>query len=101
MMEVGRVCVKTAGRESGSIVVVVKKLEDGFVMIDGNVKRRKCNIAHLEPTEKILKIKDDETTLNVYKAMEADKIKVIKRKPKKEKKVKKEEVKEKPKVKKK
>lgn len=96
MLDVGRVCLKTAGRESGKIVVIVKKIDDNFVVIDGNVKRRRCNISHLEPSEKILKIKNDDTTLNVYKAMESEKIKIVKRKSKKEKKVqeKKKEVKE-------
>ena len=100
-MEIGRVCIKTAGREAGKVVVVVKKEEDSFVLVDGNVKRRKCNLAHLEPTETILKIKENDSTANVHKAMEAEKLKVITRKPKKEKKVaEKKEVKKEKKVKK-
>lgn len=49
MMEVGRLCVKVAGREAGMKCVIVEVVDDKFVMVDGQVKRRKCNIAHLEP----------------------------------------------------
>ena len=86
MLDIGRVCIKTAGRETGKIAIVVKKEEDGFVLVDGNVKRRKCNVGHLQPTDKIIKIKENDSTGNVHKAMEAEKMKVVVRKPKKVKK---------------
>lgn len=57
MFDVGRVCIKTAGREKGSTAVVVDKIDDNFVLIDGGVRRRKCNILHLEPLPKIIDIK--------------------------------------------
>ena len=54
MLEVGRVCVKTAGREAGSRCVVTEVLDKNFVTVDGGVRRKKCNISHLEPlTQKI------------------------------------------------
>lgn len=56
-MEIGRLCVKTAGRDSGGLCVVVDVLDKHFVTIDGNVRRRKCNMLHLEPLDEILKIK--------------------------------------------
>jgi len=56
-MNIGRVCVKIAGREAGSIAVIVDHVDDTFVLIDGVVKRRKCNKNHLEPTSKIIEIK--------------------------------------------
>jgi len=56
-MEIGRLCVKLAGRDSGRIAVVVDQLEGNFVLIDGNVRRKKCNINHLEPLDDIIKIK--------------------------------------------
>ncbi len=53
MTEVGTVCLKIAGRDAGMKAVVVEKLDKEFVLIDGQVRRRKCNIKHLEPlTEK-------------------------------------------------
>ncbi len=47
-IEVGRVCVKIAGREAG----IVEIIDENFVEVVGEaVKNRRCNIAHLEPTE--------------------------------------------------
>ena len=54
MLDVGRVCVKIAGREAGSKCVVVDVLDENFVTVDGDVRRKKCNVSHLEPlSEKI------------------------------------------------
>jgi len=88
MFEVGRVCIKIAGRDAGKIAIVVDTLKDNWILIDGNVRRRKCNIKHLEPAEKIIKIKKGASTLEVHKAMSTSKIKVeekkkVKRSPKK------------------
>lgn len=91
MMEVGRVCVKIAGRESLKKCVIVKVLDNKFVMIDGQVKRRRCNISHLEPLQEKLDIKEDASTEEVKKALEKLNVKVSekKTKAKKEKPVKK------------
>lgn len=56
-MEIGRICVKTAGRDAGRLAIVVDTVDNKTVLIDGNVRRRKCNIMHLEPLDEILKIK--------------------------------------------
>ena len=49
-IEVGRVCVKTAGREAG----------ENFVEVIGeSVKNRRCNIAHLEPTADSVDVSGD------------------------------------------
>jgi large subunit ribosomal protein L14e len=58
MMEIGRVCVKIAGRDAGTRCVIVKVLDDTYVMIDGEARARKCNIKHLEPTATILEISE-------------------------------------------
>lgn len=76
MFEIGRVCVKIAGRDAGNYCVVVDKINDVFVLINGNVRRKKCNIKHLEPLDKIIKIKKNESTEDVKKAMIANNIKV-------------------------
>lgn len=86
MLDIGRICIKKAGREAGMIAVIVKKVDETYVLIDGNVKRRKCNIAHLEPSDNLIKIKEDESTEGVHKSMQNSGIKVISRKTKKEKK---------------
>ena len=59
MFDVGRVCVKIAGRDAGQKCVVVKKLEGKYVLIDGMTRRRKCNTLHLEPTDQMLDIQED------------------------------------------
>jgi len=47
MIEIGRLCFKTTGKEAGKKVVIVDIVDNKFVLIDGNVKRRKCNREHL------------------------------------------------------
>lgn len=61
VIEVGRICVKTKGREAGSKCVIVDIIDDNFVLITGpkdisGVKRRRVNIMHLEPTDKKIDI---------------------------------------------
>ncbi len=57
MIEIGRLCVKIAGRDAGNKCVVVEIIDDNYVLIDGNVRRKKCNIMHLEPLDDKIKIK--------------------------------------------
>lgn len=72
MIEVGRVCVKTAGREAGKRVVVVDVLDENFVLIAGvGVRRRRCNISHLEPLEQKLEIAKGAADEEVKRAFEA------------------------------
>ncbi len=68
-IEVGRVCVKTHGREAGQRCVVVDIVDENFVLITGpkgatGVRRRRANVRHLEPTGEKVQIKtgasDDE-----------------------------------------
>lgn len=74
-LEVGRVCLKTAGDESGKVCVVVKKMNGNFVLVTGpklltGVKRRRSNTGHLRPTQDILEIKEDindEEIIEAYK----------------------------------
>ena len=57
MIELGRICVKLAGRDAGMKCVVVDMLGNNMVMIDGQTRRRKCSIRHLEPLDVVIKIK--------------------------------------------
>ncbi len=57
MIEVGRLCVKIAGRDSGNKCVVVDIIDDNYVLIDGSVRRKKCNIRHLEPLDEKIKLR--------------------------------------------
>ena len=69
MLEIGRVCVKLAGRDAGKTAVIVDILKEPFVLIDGEVRRRKCNIKHLEPLEKTIEIKKNASHTEVLKAL--------------------------------
>lgn len=115
MLNSGRVCVKTAGREAGSVCVVLERVNDFQVVIEGMVKKRKCNVKHLEPLPKTVKVTkssskkevlDSLTSLGLISKEESEKFlnkkpKEVKGKPskkvkeKKAKKIKKKEVKKK------
>ena len=57
MIEIGRLAVKIAGRDAGLKCVIVDILDNNLVLIDGETRRRKCNIKHLELLPKVIKIK--------------------------------------------
>ena len=56
-MEIGRLCLKIAGRDANKTCVVVDVLDGNYVLIDGETRRKKCNILHLEPLDKVVKVK--------------------------------------------
>ncbi|HIE14015.1 TPA: 50S ribosomal protein L14e [Candidatus Bathyarchaeota archaeon] len=73
-IEVGRICVKTAGREAGKCCVIVDIIDKNFVLVTGpkeitGVKRRRANINHLRPTEKRINIKRRATDEEVMMAL--------------------------------
>ena len=55
-MEIGRICLKIAGRDAGKRCVVIDTLDKNHVLVDGETRRRKCNILHLEPIDKVIEI---------------------------------------------
>ena len=74
-LEIGRVCLKVSGREAGKICVVLKKIDDSFVLITGpkpltGVKRRRCNVEHLEPTKYKIELKEGASDKEVIEAYE-------------------------------
>lgn len=69
LFEVGRVCVKTRGREAGKECVVVDIIDENYVLVDGpKVKRRRCNVRHLEPTPRKINIKKGASHKEVLEA---------------------------------
>ena len=82
-LEVGRVCIKLSGREAGNFCVIVDKKDDNFVLVDGQVKRRRCNIDHLIFLEQKIAIKKGATTADVTKGLKKLKIEVKAKKSKK------------------
>jgi len=54
---VGRLCVKIAGRDAGRRCVIVDTLDAHYVVVDGDVRRKKVNINHLEPLAEEVELK--------------------------------------------
>lgn len=82
VLEPGQICVKLAGREAGKICVIIEKLDDTFVIIDGQTKRKRCNIMHLSPLEQKIKLPQKPSHEQVVKELKALNIEVAETKPK-------------------
>lgn len=83
MIEIGRLCVKTAGRDAGRKCVIIDILDKNRVLIDGQTRRRPCNIFHLEPLKELLKIKKGASHEEVADAFKELNLEVRATKPKK------------------
>src|SRR2546430_11570302 len=73
-IEVGRVCVKLNGRDTGQKCVMVDGIDKSFVLVTGpqkisGVRRRRANVNHIEPTEDTIDIKKGATDEDVTKAI--------------------------------
>jgi large subunit ribosomal protein L14e len=61
MLETGRICIKTTGKEAGKKAIILKT-EKGQPIIQGpHIKKRKCNPKHLIITDKKINIKENPT----------------------------------------
>ncbi|MEK6901892.1 MAG: 50S ribosomal protein L14e [Nanoarchaeota archaeon] len=58
IFEVGRMCMKIAGRDAGRKCVVIEHVDDHFVVVDGDVRRKKVNVKHLEPLTEVVNVKN-------------------------------------------
>ena len=83
MFEIGRLCVKIAGRDAGKKCVVVDILKENYVLIDGLTRRRKCNLTHLEPLKEKIDIKKNASAEDVKKAFKKLGIDLVTKKSKK------------------
>lgn len=104
IFDIGRIVIKTKGRDANKPAVVIDVLDNNYVLIDGFTRKRKCSIAHLEPLDKTIKIKKNEKTETIKELLKKEgfkikekKVKRSPRKPKEEVKKSKKETKEKPK----
>ncbi|HMK94657.1 MAG TPA: 50S ribosomal protein L14e [Candidatus Limnocylindrales bacterium] len=75
-IEVGRICVKQAGRENGKKCVVIDVMDKSFVLVTGpkkvtGVKRRRVNINHLMPLEEKIELKRGASDEEVAQVLEA------------------------------
>ena len=73
-IEVGRICVKLNGRETGEKCVIVDVIDKNFVLITGpkkisGVRRRRTNVKHLEPTDDMIEVKKGASDEDVTKAI--------------------------------
>jgi large subunit ribosomal protein L14e len=64
-VDIGRVCVKTQGREKGKKCVVIDVIDRNFVVVTGpDVKRRRVNMDHIVPLDETVDVQrnasDDE-----------------------------------------
>ncbi len=73
--DIGRVCVKTTGREAGKYCVVVDIIDKNYILIDGlNVRRRRANYRHLEPIVETIEIKKGASHSDIEAAVKKAKL---------------------------
>ena len=88
VIEIGRLCVKLAGRDAGKECLIVDIVDENFVLIDGNTRRKRCNVDHLEILPQKADIKKGASHEDVIAALKHLGVKEEKKsppKPKKEK----------------
>ena len=85
MIEVGRLILKIAGRDGNKKGLIVDVIDDNYVLIDGQVRRRKCNIKHIEPLDKVLKLSKNASHEEVKSVLKEISIEVVDTKPKEKK----------------
>lgn len=74
VISIGRVCIKTRGREAGRKCVIVDIIDSNYVLVTGpkeltGVKRRRVNINHIEPLDKVVEIERGASDEDVMKAI--------------------------------
>jgi large subunit ribosomal protein L14e len=83
-VEVGRICVKVAGRQTGKKCVIVDLMDKSFVLITGpktvtGVKRKRANMNHIMPLESKVELKrgasDEEVIQTLTAAGKLDEMK--------------------------
>jgi large subunit ribosomal protein L14e len=70
LYEVGRMCMKIAGRDSGKKCVIIEVVDANFVFVDGATRRKKVNVLHLEPLSSVIEIKNKASHDEVKAAFE-------------------------------
>jgi large subunit ribosomal protein L14e len=75
-VEIGRICVKTYGREAGRKCVIVDIIDENFVVVTGpkkltGIRRRRVNVGHIEPVDAKVNIEKGASDEEVEKAIES------------------------------
>jgi len=73
-IEVGRICVKAKGRETGRKCVIVDVSDKSFVLVTGpksitGVKRRRVNVNHIKPLEDKIEVNRDASDEEIEEAL--------------------------------
>ena len=73
--DIGRVCIKTTGREAGNYCVIIEIIDKNYALIDGlKVRRRRVNFNHIEPTTDMIEIKKGANHKTVEEAIKKAKL---------------------------
>ncbi len=73
--DIGRLCVKTMGREAGFHCVIVDIIDKNYLLIDGlKVRRRRVNYRHIEPITETIEIKKGASHEHVETAIKKSKL---------------------------
>ncbi len=72
--EIGRVCMKTLGRDAGNRCVIVDIIDKNFVLVTGpksltGVRRRRVNMNHLKPLNEMVNIEKGASDEQVLEAL--------------------------------
>ncbi len=75
-IEIGRICIKQRGRETGKKCVIVDIIDKSFVLVTGprklsGVKRRRVNIGHLQPLKEKIDISREASDEEIASALES------------------------------
>jgi len=75
-IEVGRICVKQAGREQGKKCVIIDVMDKSYILVTGpkkltGVKRKRVNLNHVAPLVEKIEVKRGASDEEVAQALEA------------------------------
>ena len=83
MIQIGRLCLKTNGRDAGLRCVILTDTKNNRVLIDGETRRRLCNVNHLEPLPTVVSVAKEASHQDVAAVLSHLGITVLATKPKK------------------
>ena len=73
--DIGRLCLKTMGREAGYYCVIVDIIDKNYLLVDGlKVRRRRVNFNHIEPIADTVDIKKGASHEKVEEAIKKAKL---------------------------
>ncbi|MFX0041341.1 MAG: 50S ribosomal protein L14e [Candidatus Hodarchaeota archaeon] len=73
--DIGRICLKTMGREAGYYCVIVDVIDKNYLLIDGlKTRRRRVNYKHIEPIADTIDIKKGATHEEIEAAIKQAKL---------------------------